>query len=225
MDDSTFDYLFKIVMVGDSGVGKTSFLASYLEKSFSKNTRSTVGVEFRSFRMDVENLKIKIQLWDTAGQERYRAITSSYYRGAFGIIIMYDICSMTSYNNTKVWIKDVLKSSRKNIQVLLVGNKIDLKNDRQVSTEEAAKLCEEKGYSFFETSAATLKNVNEAIRCLINNVVKFKLDSAFDDDELNDRYTNRNSIDSKRYNVINIKQNNNNSNDPEWADNYKGCYF
>lgn len=135
--EDEYDYLFKTVLIGDSGVGKSNLLMRFTRNEFNIESKSTIGVEFATRNIVLDNKKIKAQIWDTAGQERYRAITSAYYRGAVGALIVYDITKQSSFDNVGRWLKELREHADSNIVIMLVGNKTDLLHLRAVSTEEA----------------------------------------------------------------------------------------
>ena len=125
-----FDIIFKIVLIGDSGVGKTNLLGRYLKKEYKEETKATVGVEFGEKKYELNGLKIKAQIWDTAGQERYKAITSMYYKGAKGALIVFDLSSKNTFQNVEKWYNEIKKTADPNINLILIGNKRDLKDKR-----------------------------------------------------------------------------------------------
>ena len=166
MDD--YDYLFKIVLIGDSGVGKSSILAKVINPLESIiNKKSTIGVEFVTKIISTNDKQIKLQIWDTAGQERYRAITNAYYRGAVGIILVYDITKMQTFHNILKWLDEAKNYSEKvndfTTQILLVGNMADLAHLRAITTEEGKTFAHNNGLQFIETSALTNDNIMDAI--------------------------------------------------------------
>ncbi|EJD46220.1 ras-domain-containing protein [Auricularia subglabra TFB-10046 SS5] len=168
----THDYLFKTVIVGDSGVGKTNMLSRFTRNEFSIDSKSTIGVDFATKYINVDNKVVKAQLWDTAGQDRYRAITAAYYRGAVGALLVYDITRRGTYDNLLRWLKELRDFADTNAVIMLVGNKSDLKHIRAVSTEEAAAFSAEHGLSFLETSALDSSNVDEAFNTVVNDIFK-----------------------------------------------------
>ena len=172
MDDEEYTMIFKIILIGDSGVGKSNILSRYIHDMFSDSTKSTVGVELGCKVMEINGTKIKIQIWDTAGQERYKSITKSYYKGAKGALVVYDISRKESFENVNKWVGDLKESGEENTCILLVGNKSDLDNIRQVSTDEVAKKAEQFNVGFCETSAKTGKCIDEAFRKLIEEISK-----------------------------------------------------
>ncbi|KAL9325440.1 hypothetical protein ACSQ67_006085 [Phaseolus vulgaris] len=138
--DDDYDYLFKVVLIGDSGVGKSNLLSRFTRNEFSLESKSTIGVEFATRSIRVDDKVVKAQIWDTAGQERYRAITSAYYRGAVGALLVYDVTRHVTFENVERWLKELRDHTDANIVVMLVGNKADLRHLRAVSTEDATKV-------------------------------------------------------------------------------------
>ena len=167
-----FNYIFKVVIVGDSGVGKTNLIGRYLKNEYRQDTKATVGVEFGEKKFDINGLKIKAQLWDTAGQERYKAITSMYYKGAKGALIVFDLSSKDTFVNAEKWYNEIKKSIDPSINLILVGNKSDLKDKRQVNTEDAENKAKEMGIAYMETSALNAENVDKAFSWLIEEISK-----------------------------------------------------
>merc|ERR1712108_57459 len=151
--DHGYDYLFKIVLIGDSGVGKSNLLSRFTRNEFNLESKSTIGVEFATRSLDYEGKLIRAQIWDTAGQERYRAITSAYYRGAVGALLVYDIAKSITFKNVERWLSELRDNAAENIVIMLVGNKRDLRPLREESTETAKEFAEKNGLSFIETSA------------------------------------------------------------------------
>lgn len=138
-----FDLLFKMIIIGDSGVGKTNILSRYIRNTFSFDTRSTVGVEFGAKKVEVDGFKVKNQIWDTAGQERYRSITNTYYKGAKGALVVYDISKRDTFENVNKWINELRMNGEKDVIVVLVGNKSDLMDERVVSSDEGEQKARE----------------------------------------------------------------------------------
>ena len=164
------DYKIKIIVVGDSGVGKTNLINRFASDKVDTNSKATIGVEFVYKTLKINKEVIKIEVWDTAGQERYRAITSSYYKGAKGAIIVYDITNEDSFNNVESWMNEVTKKGQRDIQFLLLGNKKDLVNDREVSEEKGIEKARELNMHLFEASALEKTNVNEAFNYLMREI-------------------------------------------------------
>jgi Ras-related protein Rab-11A len=172
LDDDNYDLIFKIVLIGDSGVGKTNILSRYINNEFSLATQSTVGVEFGSKIIKKNGKVIKLQIWDTAGQERYKSITSAYYKGSKGAFVVYDITRKTTYDNIDKWIGELKTNGSEDVLIMLVGNKSDLEEKREVITEEVEKKAQEQKLAFCETSALNGKNVEYAFENLINEILK-----------------------------------------------------
>eukprot|EP00298_Acanthocystis_sp_HF-20_P004084 c14424_g1_i2.p1 GENE.c14424_g1_i2~~c14424_g1_i2.p1 ORF type:complete len:214 (+),score=83.52 c14424_g1_i2:648-1289(+) len=158
-----YEYIFKYVVVGDVATGKTCILHQFTEHKFIPNCAHTIGVEFGTRICEVNGSQIKLQIWDTAGQERYRSVTRSFYRGAAGALLVYDITRRTTFNHVSSWLEDARQNTGPNTVILLIGNKLDLaENEREVTYEEAKKFADENGLLFLETSAKTGENVEEA---------------------------------------------------------------
>ncbi|KAH0785497.1 small GTP-binding protein [Histomonas meleagridis] len=158
-----FDFSVKIVVVGDSGIGKTSFLIQLVRGQWLGETQPTLGVEFLNKVVQTEKHKIQIQLWDTAGQELFRSVTRNYYRGATGCFVLFDITNRDSFSNVQSWLDDVLDLANTNAITILIGNKSDLSEKRQVTTAEAEQFANERSMFYFETSAKTGDNVKQAL--------------------------------------------------------------
>jgi len=157
-----YDYLFKLLLIGDSGVGKSSLLLCFADNTFTESFISTIGVDFKIRTIDIDGTTVKLQIWDTAGQERFRTITSSYYRGAHGIIVVYDITNQETFNNVHKWLQEIDRYACENVHKLLVGNKSDLVNERKVQTEQAQDFANSLNLTFLETSAKNSSNVEDA---------------------------------------------------------------
>ncbi|EZG65918.1 Rab GTPase family 11 (Rab11)-like protein [Gregarina niphandrodes] len=170
--DDHYDYLYKIVLIGDSGVGKSNLLSRFTRDEFNLESKSTIGVEFATKSVVTEGKVIKAQIWDTAGQERYRAITSVYYRGALGALLVYDLSKKNSYVNVSRWLKELRDHADQNVVILLVGNKADLQHLRAVSQDEAQSFCETEQIAFIETSALDGSNVDNAFHEVLNRIYK-----------------------------------------------------
>jgi len=157
-----YDYLFKLLLIGDSGVGKSCLLLRFADDTYTESYISTIGVDFKIRTIELDGKTIKLQIWDTAGQERFRTITSSYYRGAHGIIIVYDVTDKATFNNVKQWLQEIDRYACENVNKLLVGNKCDLANKRIVDYNEAKEFADTLGVPFLETSAKNATNVEAA---------------------------------------------------------------
>ncbi|KAK6915893.1 Small GTPase [Dillenia turbinata] len=170
--DEEYDYLFKVVLIGDSGVGKSNLLSRFTRNEFCLESKSTIGVEFATRTLQVEGRTVKAQIWDTAGQERYRAITSAYYRGALGALLVYDVTKPTTFENVSRWLKELRDHADSNIVIMLIGNKTDLKHLRAVATEDAQGFAEKEGLSFIETSALEATNVEKAFQTILSEIYR-----------------------------------------------------
>ena len=167
-----YDMIFKIVLIGDTSVGKTNILSKYLTDEFDAKSKATVGVEFGVKNFKIENNIVKVQIWDTAGEERYRSITNAYYKGAKGSLLVYDITNKKSFENVEKWISDLKANADEDISMILLGNKTDLEDKRVVSTEEGKNKAEFYNLTFMETSALNGNNIQEAFNELIMDVYK-----------------------------------------------------
>ncbi|XP_059290220.1 ras-related protein RABA1d isoform X1 [Lycium barbarum] len=179
--EDDYDYLFKVVLIGDSGVGKSNLLSRFTRNEFSLESKSTIGVEFATKSLTVDTKVIKAQIWDTAGQERncngciallcrYRAITSAYYRGAVGALLVYDVTRHSTFENVERWLKELRDHTDPNIVVMLVGNKSDLRHLVAVSTEDGKSFAEKESLYFMETSALEATNVDNAFAEVLTQI-------------------------------------------------------
>ncbi|WMV35932.1 hypothetical protein MTR67_029317 [Solanum verrucosum] len=168
--DHEYDYLFKIVVIGDSGVGKSNILSRFTRNEFCLESKSTIGVEFATRTLQVEGKTVKAQIWDTAGQERYRAITSAYYRGAVGALLVYDITKRQTFDNVLRWLRELRDHADSNIVIIMAGNKSDLRHLRAVSEQDGQTLAEKEGLSFLETSALEAFNVDKAFQTILTDI-------------------------------------------------------
>jgi len=165
-----YDFLFKVLMVGDSGVGKSSLLLRFTDDSFSDNFISTIGVDFKIRTIKMEGKIVKLQIWDTAGQERFRTITSSYYRGAHGVILVYDVTDQVSFNNARQWLTEIDKFACGNVMKLLVGNKTDLATKRVVDFNQGKGFADQFNLPFIEASAKDGSNVEKSFLMLVKAI-------------------------------------------------------
>lgn len=165
-----YDYLLKLLLIGDSGVGKSCLLLRFADDSYSESYISTIGVDFKIRTMTVDDRTVKLQIWDTAGQERFRTITSSYYRGAHGIMVVYDCTDRASFTNLTAWMEEISRYGSPGVCKLLIGNKADLGERKEVTESEGKELAEKLGLDFLETSAKTGRNVEEAFRKLAKEI-------------------------------------------------------
>ena len=171
-DDDNYDLIFKIVLIGDSGVGKTNILSRYINNQFSLTTQAKVGVEFGSKIIKKGEKLIKLQIWDTAGQERYKSITSAYYKGSKGAFVVYDISRKITFENVDKWIGELKSNGSEDVLIMLVGNKTDLKEQREIFEEDVKKKAEQYNIAFCETSALEGYNIEYAFESLINEITK-----------------------------------------------------
>jgi Rab family protein len=178
--EEEYDYLFKVVLIGDSGVGKSNLLSRFARDEFSLDTRSTIGVEFATKTVRVDGKLVKAQIWDTAGQERYRAITSAYYRGAVGALVVYDVTRHITFENAERWLTELRDHTEANIVVMLVGNKADLRHLRAVSPEEARAFAERHITFSMETSALEATNVEGAFTEVLGEIYRVVSKKALD---------------------------------------------
>ena len=169
MEESS-EMIFKLIIIGDSTTGKTNILSRYLNNKFDKITKSTIGVELGNKTFHIKNNIVNCQIWDTAGQERYRSMTKAYYKGALGALLVYDITKKTTFENIENWLIDLKNSADQKISVILIGNKNDLEEEREVKTEEGKMKAKEFGIAFLETSALNGTNIENAFKTLVEEV-------------------------------------------------------
>ena len=172
MDDENYEMMFKVVLVGDASVGKTNIMSKYLKNEFHEDSKATVGVEFGSKQFTIEGHNIKAQIWDTAGQERYKAITSAYYKGAKGAFVVYDITRKQSFDNVDRWINELKAAADKKLSIIIIGNKCDLEDQRQVTKEQAEEKAKTNEVAFMETSALSGEHLDKAFEKMMNEVFK-----------------------------------------------------
>ena len=170
MEDDNYEMMFKVVLVGDSFVGKTNIMSKYLKNEFHDDSKATVGVEFGSKQFNIDGHTIKAQIWDTAGQERYKAITSAYYKGAKGAFVVYDITRKGSFESVEKWVNDLKAAADKSLTIILVGNKCDLEDQRQVTKEQGEEKANHLELAFMETSAYSGENLEKAFELMIKQV-------------------------------------------------------
>jgi len=168
-----YDHLFKLLIIGDSGVGKSSLLVRFADNQFSGNYITTIGVDFKIRTIELNGERVKLQIWDTAGQERFRTITSTYYRGTHGVIVVYDVASGDSFANVKRWLHEINQNCD-DVNRILVGNKCDDPDRRVVLKEDATRFSNQMGIQLFETSAKENINVEEMFRAITNLVLSSK---------------------------------------------------
>ena len=175
------EFLYKILLLGDSSVGKTCFLMRYTDNTFQEIHMSTIGLDYKLKNVQLDDGKmVKIQIWDTAGQDRFRSITKNYYKGAHGIILIYDITNQKTFENVKNWINQIKEEVSNKVTIILVGNKIDDEDHRVVSTEQGEKMAKDFGLMFFECSAKSGINIdstfNELVKKTVENYSKVKME-------------------------------------------------
>ena len=201
-----YDKTCQILILGDSSVGKTSILSRYTSGTFKDEYISTVGLDYSSKEELINNKKIHVKLWDTAGQERYKALTQSYFKNAEGVMIVYDITRTESFDNLKYWISSI-KSNMENkniiIPIIIVGNKLDMTDSREITEEVASKFAKENNYNYFETSAKTGQGVDKAIRDLVTQILNQNNDKVdeqkeFRKDSVQIKENDINNIDSEK---------------------------
>ncbi|XP_031135429.1 ras-related protein Rab-25b [Sander lucioperca] len=168
--DEAYNFVFKVVLIGESGVGKSNLLSRFTKNEFNHDSRTTIGVEFSTRTVQLSGFTIKAQIWDTAGLERYRAITSAYYRGAVGALLVYDITKHLTYESVERWLKELYDHADPHIVVMLVGNKTDLESERSVPNEEAKDYAEKNGLLYLETSALASTNVEAAFNSVLSEI-------------------------------------------------------
>ena len=170
--EQEYDYLFKLLLIGNSSVGKSSLLFRFVENVWDDSFVPTIGVDFKLKTLEVNGKKVKLQIWDTAGQERFKNITASYYRGGNGVLVVYDITERESFDNLTSWLIEIEKNANKNVYKLLIGNKCDLEDKRKVTYQEGKDFAESNGMKFIETSAKDNTKVQEAFELLTSEIMK-----------------------------------------------------
>jgi Ras-related protein Rab-8A len=173
-----YDYLIKLLLIGDSGVGKSCLLLRFSDDSFTPSFITTIGIDFKIRTIELEGKRIKLQIWDTAGQERFRTITTAYYRGAMGILLVYDVTDDKSFANMGNWIRNIEQHASENVNKILIGNKCDLVDKKVIDTARGKAMADEYGIRFLETSAKNSINVDEAFISLARDIKKRLIDTA-----------------------------------------------
>ena len=174
--DNTSESVYKVLLLGDSTVGKTCFLMRYTDNTFQEIHMSTIGLDYRLKSMTLKSGKnVKVQIWDTAGQDRFRAITKNYYKGAHGIILIYDVTNQLSFDNVSNWINQIKEEASDKVTIFLVGNKIDDVENRKIQTESGKNLAENFQLQFYETSAKTGENVEKTFQALVEKIDEISL--------------------------------------------------
>ena len=173
MMEEEYDYIFKVLLVGNSDVGKSSLILRYVDQVWNDVFVPTIGVDFKVKSLEIENKSIKLQIWDTAGQERFRNVISSYFKGAHGILLIFDITSRDSFKELENWLAEVEKNASTQILKILIGNKCDLEEEREISKDEGEAFAMRNGMQYIETSAKINTNVNEAFEALSKIMVEY----------------------------------------------------
>jgi Ras-related protein Rab-8A len=174
---TTYDFLIKLLLIGDSGVGKSCLLLRFADNSYTPSFITTIGIDFKIRTIELDGKKIKLQIWDTAGQERFRTITTAYYRGAMGILLVYDVTDQKSFDNIRVWIRNIQDHASEGVNKILIGNKCDMDDKRVVPKERGEELAREYAIKFLETSAKTNHNVDNAFIDLARDIKKRLMDT------------------------------------------------
>ncbi|KAJ3451806.1 ras and ef-hand domain-containing protein [Anaeramoeba flamelloides] len=174
MDFDGCEHVFKIILIGDGGVGKSCLMLRFTEDSFPTTYMSTVGVDFKVTTIEVDGIRSKLQIWDTAGQERFKTITRNYYKGVHGAMLLFDVTDEKSFENTSEWLKEVSNYADLNLKKILIGNKIDLESKRAVTKEQGQQFAKELGVDYYETSALERIGIQEVFRDLTKLMIKQK---------------------------------------------------
>ena len=182
---SEYELLYKFLIIGDSGVGKSCVLVRFADDTFSSSFISTIGVDFKIKTLEIGGKTVKLQIWDTAGQERFRTITSSYYRGSHGVILVYDITDRRTFDHLNDWLYEIKRYASDNVNILLVGDKSDMEEKRQVSYEEGKKFARKNNFTFLETSAKNATNVHQAF-CSLAHEVRARTDDSYNNFQIKD---------------------------------------
>ena len=169
-DEGNFDMLIKLLLIGDSGVGKSCLLLRFCDDSFTPSFITTIGIDFKVRTVELDGKRVKLQIWDTAGQERFRTITTAYYRGAMGILLVYDMTDEKSFGNIRNWMRNIEQHATDNVSLMLLGNKCDMADKKVVDTEVGRSLADEFGIPFLETSAKNSVNVEDAFFAIARDI-------------------------------------------------------
>ncbi|KAG9511023.1 Ras-related protein Rab-10, partial [Fragariocoptes setiger] len=201
MAKKTYDLLFKLLLIGDSGVGKTSILFRFSDDAFTPTFISTIGIDFKIKTIELRGKRIKLQIWDTAGQERFHTITTSYYRGAMGIMLVYDITNAKSFDNIQKWLRNIDEHANEDVVKMIVGNKCDMEDRRIITKEKGEAIAREHGIRFMETSASSNINVERAFM----ELAKAILDNQTADQERQESHDKVNVARSDQRGVLNSR--------------------
>jgi len=175
--NTAYDLLIKLLLIGDSGVGKSCLLLRFSDDSFTTSFITTIGIDFKIKTIQLDDKKIKLQIWDTAGQERFRTITTAYYKGAMGILLVYDVTDEQSFQNIRNWIRNIEQHAADNVDKILIGNKCDMITEKVVETTRGQSLADEYGLKFFETSAKSNINVQQAFTAIASDIKRRLMDA------------------------------------------------
>ena len=178
MPNPHYDFLIKLLLIGDSGVGKSCLLLRFCDDAWTPSFITTIGIDFKIRTIELDGKRIKLQIWDTAGQERFRTITTAYYRGAMGILLVFDVTDEKSFSNIRTWYSNVEQHASEGVSKILVGNKSDWDEKRVITTEQGQALADELGIGYVETSAKTNSQVEDAFFTLARNVKSHLIDTA-----------------------------------------------
>ena len=202
-----YEMMVKVILIGDSGVGKTNIMSKFLKNQFMEESKATIGVEFGSKLFNHEGHKIKAQIWDTAGQEKYKAITGAYYKGSKGALVVYDITQKKTFENIEKWINDLKAAGDPKITIILIGNKNDLDDKRQVSKDQGEEKARSFGCAFLETSAYSGDNIDKAFNLMVKEIYeKFSNDSTGEDELAPGSNGNGEDVKLDKVNDKNIKK-------------------
>ncbi|KAG0363026.1 RAB/GTPase protein [Gamsiella multidivaricata] len=174
---ASYDYLIKLLLIGDSGVGKSCLLLRFSDDSFTPSFITTIGIDFKIRTIELDGKRIKLQIWDTAGQERFRTITTAYYRGAMGILLVYDVTDERSFSNIRNWFSNIEQHASEGVNKILIGNKCDMPDKKVISKDQGQALADEFGIKFLETSAKSNICVEEAFFSLARDIKKRMIDT------------------------------------------------
>ena len=183
-EEEYYEMMVKVILIGDSSVGKTNIMSKYLKGQFQENSKATVGVEFGAKLFKIGDHNIKVQIWDTAGQEKYKAITGAYYKGSKGAFIVYDITRKDTFDSIDKWINDVKGVADPKINIILIWNKNDLEDKREVLKEQGEEKAKSFGCAFLETSALSGDNINKGFEMMVKDVFKKNREDFIEDNDL-----------------------------------------
>ena len=183
-DEEEYEMMAKVILIGDSSVGKTNIMSKYLKNQFNENSKATVGVEFGSKLFKLNGHNIKAQIWDTAGQEKYKAITGAYYKGSKGAFVVYDITRKETFESVDKWINDLKSSGDPKLIIIIIGNKCDLEEKREILKEQGEEKAKSFGCAFLETSALSGDNIEKGFEMMISEIFKKYGNDSYEDDEL-----------------------------------------